>query len=107
MLENANVKSALSAIRINPANFQVFSVWIAASFFIGLLVILGSSVQFLASDQSMTNNETNVLVVLDLIVVGLLVFAMLAYLRNIGKYVYGRIRPISFEGVDPLCMSED
>lgn len=102
-INNANNRMAISALRKNPANFKVFSFYISLGFIFGISVLAGSLVAIYNEDQEMSPNTLKILVFLNIATVVVLFLSYLTYIRNIGKYVYGRIKPIG----DPSSKLEE
>lgn len=92
-VKNAEYRAALGSIRYNASNFQVFTVGIAAAFLIGSAVLAGTFVAIQSEDQNMPSATLLALIITDGVFLGLLLLAYLGYLKNIGMYIFGRIKP--------------
>jgi hypothetical protein len=86
----------LATIGINASNYAVLSAWVIILAVFSLSVIGATLVAWYANDQdpSMTPMMTRNLIYLDLSCLILLGFAYLLFLRNVGRYIYGRIKPV-------------
>lgn len=93
VVKNAEYRAALGSIRYNASNFQVFTVSIAGSFLIGMAVLAGSFVAIQSEDQNMTSATLTGLIIADGVILGILFLAYIGYLRNIGIYIFGRVKP--------------
>jgi hypothetical protein len=102
-LTNAEFRVALGSINYNATNFQVFSFGIAFTFLIAMATIAGITVAITASDQELSSTETLVLTSINTAMIVALFLSYSTYLRNIGKYIYGRIRPIAFDERSSTC----
>jgi len=100
---NAEVRAALGSINYNGANFQTLTTWLALGLFGSLAIIAATYISIQGSDQTMGAGYLRVLCVIDLIGVGLIALCYIFYLRNIGRYVYGRIRPVGFDEQSRTC----
>jgi glucan phosphoethanolaminetransferase (alkaline phosphatase superfamily) len=71
------------------------SFFISFGFLVGLATLLGTLIIIHAYDTAISRGSLytlTVLMFLSLLFVGI---AYTSYLRNIGRYIYGRIRPVS------------
>ena len=92
-VKNAEYRAALGSIRYNASNFQVFTVGIASSFLLGVAVLAGTFVTIQAEDLNMPTTTLIALVITDGVFLGLLFLAYISYLRNMGMYIFGRVKP--------------
>jgi hypothetical protein len=88
-------RMAVGSLRKNPSNYQVFSFYISMGFLFGVSVLLGSLVAIQTEDQKMSSSTLLILVFLNIVTVIILFLSYTFYLRNIGKYVHGRIKPLN------------
>ena len=102
-LTNAEFRVALGSINYNASNFQVFSFGIAFTFLVGMATLAGITVAIASADQELTEFETTTLAVITGCLLAAVFVSYSAYLRNMGKYIYGRIRPISFDPTKNDC----
>lgn len=86
-------RSALETINVNATNFQVFTLGIAVLLFAGIAIVLADCVVFAAQNQSLDSNTFMALVFVNIAFVIAIVLAYMFYLRNIGRYIYSRIKP--------------
>jgi len=96
-LTNAGIRASLGSIHYNASNYQVFSFSIALTFLAALSIFVGTFVAIQTEDFNMDAATLTGIIILDFVFVGLLFLAYNAYLRNIGKYIYGRMRPIGWK----------
>jgi hypothetical protein len=101
-LTNAEFRVALSSINYNATNFQVFSFGIAFVLMLGLATLAGINIAIYSSDQELTDQQTVGLASFSVVIIVFVFVAFTAYMRNVGKYIFGRIRPITFDQV-PKC----
>jgi hypothetical protein len=101
--ESSEVRFALSAINYNATNYKVLDVFIILSIIFSIATIAGSLVAFQASDQdpSLSPQATKGFIIVDFVALGLILVAYISYLRNVGNYIYGRIKP--FDINKPPC----
>ena len=92
-VKNAEYRAALGSIHYNASNFQVFTVSIAFAFLIGMAVLAGTFVAIQSEDQGMSGPTLLGIVIADGVILGFLFLAYIGYLRNIGKYIFGRVKP--------------
>lgn len=92
---SAEFRAALTSIDFNASNYQVFGVAVAMTFLFGLTILVGTLVAMLVQDQDMPQEAFYAMMIADGVVCVALLLAYFAYLRNIGKYVYGRIKPVN------------
>ena len=100
-ISNAEYRAALGSINYNASNFQVFSFIIGMTFLAGVTILVLTLATIQAEDQTLDKNLLLGLSLADGIVLVLIGIAYLNYLRNIGKYIYGRIRPVT--AIDTKC----
>jgi len=100
---NAEVRAALGSISYNGANFQTLTSALAFGLFGTLAIIAATYISIQGSDQTMSAQTLVSLCIFDLILVVLIAIAYIYYLRNIGRYVYGRIRPVGFDEQSRTC----
>lgn len=96
-LTNSEFRVALSSINYNASNFQVFSFGIAFVLMLGLATLAGINIAIYSSDQELSGQQTIGLASFCVIIIVFVFVAFTAYMKNVGKYVYGRIRPITFD----------
>jgi len=96
-LTNAGIRASLGSIHYNASNYQVFSFSIAITFLLAISIFVGTFVAIQTEDFNMDSTTLTGIIILDFVFVGLLFLAYNAYLRNIGKYIYGRMRPIGWK----------
>jgi hypothetical protein len=94
-LKNATIRGSFASIGINGSNYAVLSSWIIVLVVFSLSAIGATLVAWQASDQdpSMSPATTKNLIYLDLACIVFIGIAYIGYLRNVGTYVYGRIKP--------------
>lgn len=95
-LTNSEFRAALNSIAYNASNFQVFTFTIAFSFLIGLSVIAGIFVAIQTEDQNMSQGLLLALLLVAAVLVAVMFLAYFGYLRNIGRYLYARVQPVTF-----------
>ena len=100
-ISNAEYRAALGSINYNASNFQVFSFIIGMTFLLGVTILVLTLVTIQTEDQTMDKNTLIAIAIADAVFLVLIAVAYLNYLRNIGKYVYGRIRPVT--AIDTKC----
>lgn len=100
-VQNSEYRAALGSIHYNASNFQVFTVSIAGAFLVGMAVLAGTFVAIQNDDQNMLPATLMTIVIIDGVVLGILFFAYMGYLRNIGRYIFGRVKP-SFDSEENL-----
>jgi len=93
-IEDANFKAALRTINFNTSNFQILTFPIAITFLLGISVLLGTLITIQSADYDITSRILAIISLLDLVFIVLLFIAYWTYIRNIGKYIMGRIFPI-------------
>ena len=93
----AQTRMSVGSLRKNPSNYQVFSFYISMGFLFGVSVLVGSLVAIQTEDQQMSSSTLSILVAVNIAVSVILFFSYTTYIRNIGKYVHGRIKPINPE----------
>jgi len=93
---NAQYRAAIGSINFNGSNYQVFSFSISLMMLIGIVVILGSLVAIQSEDDLLSTKALQVFSVSALFCVAGLFIAYISYLKNIGKYIYGRMKPFDF-----------
>jgi len=96
VVSNAEFRAALGSIRYNASNYQVFSFSIAFSFLLGFGILFGVLVGLQGADTNVSSNVLYGLTLVSAILIVVIFIAYTGYLRNIGKYIYGRMRPLSF-----------
>ena len=101
-LTNSEFRVALSSINYNASNFQVFSFGIAFVLMLGLATLAGINIAIYSSDQELTDQQTIGLASFCIIIIVFVFVAYTAYMKNVGKYIFGRIRPITFDEM-PKC----
>jgi len=105
IVTNAEVRAALTSINYNAANYQVLTGTIAFAL-LGSLTIIGASyISIQGQDQTMGSNTLVSLCIADIVFAVFIVFGYILYLRNIGRYVYGRIRPVGWTPEDKTCFT--
>jgi hypothetical protein len=92
----ADYRVALGSINLDATNYQVFTPYIAFVFLFGVATLVATIIYVQIDDQTIPQGTYLIISVLDGVILVLLFLAYLSYLRNIGRYVYGRIRPIDF-----------
>lgn len=90
----AHTRMSIGSLKKNPSNYQVFSFYITMAFIFGISILLGSLITFTTEDQNLSPSATMILVFINTAIVIILFIAYNTYLKNIGKYVYGRMKPI-------------
>ena len=93
--ENAELRNALNSINFDASSYKVLDVYIIFAFILGLSIIGGSLIVFTSSDldPSLTEGVSRSLIITDFIFIGVILIAYFSYLKNIGYYIYGRIKP--------------
>jgi len=104
-LSNAEFRAALGSINYNASNYQVFTFTIAFSFLIAISVLVGSLISIGSQDQGLTSGGIITFATFDVIALVVILLTYNAYLRNVGKYVFSRVKPISFKTEDNQCTS--
>jgi hypothetical protein len=94
-ISNAEYRAALGSINYNASNFQVFSFIIGITLLFGVTTLVLTLVTLQAEDQKMNKTALFTVSIIDGFFLVLIGFAYINYLRNIGKYIYGRIRPVT------------
>ena len=96
LLTNAQSRAALESVDLSASNFQVLSATIALGMVVSISGI-GASIAFLqASDQTTSSQQVTAFTIAEFVLVAILALVYTSYLRNIGRYIYGRIRPVTF-----------
>lgn len=95
-ISNAEFRAAIESLDIKAANFQVFTFWIASGLLVGLITIGVTLGIVQTQNQTMADSALLGVLIIDVLAIGALLLAYLFYLRNVGKYIYGRIRPVQF-----------
>ena len=88
----ANIAAAISTVDLSPANFQVYTSGIAIATLFSIFFVLGTLIVIVSLNQTMNGTTFMGLVIANIVFVVLFFLAYVAYLRNIGKYVYSRIK---------------
>lgn len=88
----ANIAAAISTVDVNPINFQVYTSLIAIGTIFSILFVLGTLIVILAMNNTMNATTFIGFIIANIVFVVIFFIAYLAYLRNIGKYVWSRIR---------------
>ena len=91
LVSNAEYRAALGSIKYNASNFQVFTFWIATLMLAGFAVLAGSLVAIQA-ETDMSSQVLTSVIAADAVFLVILALTYLSYLRNIGRYVSGRIK---------------
>lgn len=91
----AQTRMSVGSLRKNPSNYQVFSFYISMGFLFGISILIGTLVAIQTEDQQMTSGTLLILIYVNIVVVVILFLSYTTYLRNIGKYVHGRIKPLN------------
>lgn len=94
-VNRAQTRMAVGSLRKNPSNYQVFSFYISMGFLFGVSILIGTLVAIQTEDQQLSSGTLSILVILNIVVAIVLFISYTAYLRNIGKYVHGRIKPLN------------
>jgi|OM-RGC.v1.023559465 hypothetical protein len=102
---NAEVRAALSSINYNGANYQTLTGAVAVMMLGSLAIIAAGYISIQGQDQTMSSTTLRVLAGIDIALVILILLGYIYYLRNIGRYVLGRMRPVGFEKADATCRS--
>jgi hypothetical protein len=99
--ESAELRNALNSINFDASSYRVLDIYIIFGFILGLSVIGGSLIVFTSSDldPSLTEGVSRGLIVTDIIFIVIILIAYFSYLKNIGYYIYGRIKP--FDAKNP------
>jgi hypothetical protein len=94
--ESAELRNALNSINFDASSYRVLDFYIIFTFILGLSVVGGSLIVFTSSDldPSLTEGVSRGLIIGDIIFVVFILVAYFFYLRNIGYYIYGRIKPL-------------
>jgi hypothetical protein len=93
---DSQYRAAIGSINYNASNFQVFSFTIGVSVLFGLSLIAGGLIGINTEDETLNQDVLNAFAIVMTICLGLIVLAFTAYLRNIGTYIYGRMKPFNF-----------
>ena len=94
-VEKAYSIMSLGQLKKNSSNYLVLSFLISISFILGISIMIGTLVAFLHEDQNLSIGTTSILVIINFVIIIILFIAYNTYLRNIGKYVHGRMRPLT------------
>lgn len=105
-ISNAEFRAAVESIDIRGSNFQVFTFWIAAGLLIGIVTVALTVGVIQTQDQGFPEYGVTTSLILVVLSIVAIVLAYLAYLRNMGKYVYGRVRPLNFGERADYCSGE-
>ena len=105
-ISNAEFRAAIESLNINASNFQVFTFWIAAGMLLGIVTIGLTIGVIQTQDETFPESSLTIAAIIDLIALAAIVLAYLAYLRNVGKYIYGRVRPVNFGERPDYCGAE-
>jgi hypothetical protein len=93
---NSQYRAALGSINFNASNFQVFSFIIGISILVGLSLIAGGLVGIQSEDETLQKEVLYGFAIAMMISAIFLVIAYVSYMRNIGIYIYGRMKPFNF-----------
>jgi Na+-transporting methylmalonyl-CoA/oxaloacetate decarboxylase gamma subunit len=102
---NAEVRAALSSINYNGANYQTLTGTLAIGMLGSLAFIAATYIAIQGQDQTMGSTTLVALAGIDIAFIVLIILAYFVYLRNIGRYVLGRMRPVGFDKSDATCRS--
>jgi Ca2+/Na+ antiporter len=100
---DAQYRAAIGSLNFNGSNFQVFSFGIGITIIVSLSLLAGGLIGIGTEDETIRPDILNAFAIVMLICCVLLALAYIAYLRNIGKYIYGRIKPFNFGSRPDEC----
>ena len=101
LFTDAQYRAAIGSINFNASNFQVFSFFIGFTIILGLSLIAGGLIGIGSEDQTLPQTTLNPFAIVMTVSVVFVALAYVAYLRNIGTYIYGRMKPFNF-GQSPI-----
>ena len=93
---NSQYRAALGSINFNESNFQVFSFVIGISILLGVSMIAGGLIGINSEDETLSVNVLNAFAIVMALSLAAILLAYVSYLRNIGTYIYGRMKPFNF-----------
>jgi len=96
-VNQAQIVSAFNSIQKNGSQYATLTFYIAVLMAVTIIVIFVSLVVLQIRDQAMAKNDAVALLAVAIAATILLLFTYFAYLRNIGQYVYSRIRPVAID----------
>lgn len=97
--ESAELRNALNSINFDATSYRVLDVYIVLAFVFGLSIIGGTLIVFTSSDldPSLTEGVSRALIYVDMLFLLIILLAFFSYIRNIGSYIYGRIKPFDIK----------
>lgn len=98
---NSQYRAALGSINFNASNFQVFSFLIGVSILVGLSLIAGGLIGINSEDETLSTAVLYGFAIVMTICLAAIFLAYVSYMRNIGTYIYGRMKPFNF-GTRPI-----
>ena len=96
LFTDAQYRAAIGSINFNASNFQVFSFFIGVTIVLGMSLIAGGLIGINSEDESLQMGVLVPFAIVMTISVVFIALAYLSYLRNIGTYIYGRMKPFNF-----------
>jgi uncharacterized BrkB/YihY/UPF0761 family membrane protein len=105
-IADASVRRALDAIDIPSATFQVWTPAIVLLFLFTIVMLFTTIVFVTVEDQNVEPSTLLGLVLTDIVLLILSFIFFFILLRNIGKYVYGRISPVRVKEFDALFLND-
>jgi hypothetical protein len=94
LISSAEYRAALGSINYNAYNYQILTVAIGLGLLFSLSSFAGTFIAVQAEDQNMSENVLYGIIILDGIAVAIVFLCYLAYLRNVGQYIYSRFKPM-------------
>lgn len=92
-IQTAQVQAAVTTVNVTPINYQVFTAMVGLTILGSLGILIAILITMQLQNQTMDGTLFITLVWVDVVFVVLFLVAYLFYLRNIGKYVFSRIKP--------------
>jgi len=90
-------RAAIGSINFNASNFQVFSFIIGISILVSLSIIAGGLIGIGSEDETLQTSALYPFAIVMAISLFVISIAYLSYMRNIGTYIYGRMKPFNFD----------
>lgn len=94
VIEAAEHRAALASIDYNASNYQVLTLGIGLGLLLFMSSLAGTFVAVQAEDQNMNETVLSGIAVFEAVAIGIVFFCYIGYLRNIGHYIYSRIKPV-------------
>jgi len=93
----AQIVSAFNSIQKNGSQYSTLTFYIALLMVIALIALFILLFVLQLQDQSIPNFDTYVICALGFFGIVVLWFSYFGYLRNIGLYVYSRVKPVAVD----------